>query len=184
MSKKVLIISASARRGGNSDVLCDQFAQGAKEAGHDVEKVFLADKTVNYCKGCYACSHTKGVCVHKDDMTELLEQMIRADVLVLATPVYFYNMNAQLKTVIDRTVAREKEIRELVSTKEKEAYLIAAAAEGEMSVFDGTRMAFHGFIDYYHIREAGLILAMNVFGKGDINKSPVMAEAYQAGLSV
>mgnify|MGYP005841099001 CR=1 FL=1 len=82
MSKKVLIISASARRHGNSDTLCDQFMFGAKEAGHQVDKVFLRDKNIKYCTGCYVCEKTNGVCAYKDDMPELLQKIIDADVLV------------------------------------------------------------------------------------------------------
>lgn len=114
MSKKILILSASPRRNGNSDILCSQFALGAGEAGHIVEKVFLKDKHIKYCSGCYTCEKTNGVCAYKDDMPEILQKMIDADVLVLSTPVYFYCMNAQLKTVIDRTVARYTEIKDIV----------------------------------------------------------------------
>ena len=122
MSKKVLIISASPRKGGNSDALCDQFLLGAKEAGHNVEKVFLRDHKINYCLGCGVCNNTH-VCVQKDDMKGLLDKMVDADVIVLATPVYFYTMDAQLKTFIDRCVSRYTEI------SNKEIYFIVAAAD-------------------------------------------------------
>ena len=107
--KQVLIISASPRRQGNSDTLCDQFAKGAKEAGHQVEKINLQDKKINFCLGCGACNSTH-ICVQKDDMKPLLDKMIVADVIVLATPVYFYSMNGQLKTFIDRCVPRYTEM--------------------------------------------------------------------------
>lgn len=103
MSKKVLIISGSPRKGGNSDILCDRFMQGAEESGNTVEKVSLKDLKIGYCMACYGCRETKK-CVQKDDMEELLSKMIEADVLVLATPVYFYSMDGQLKTMIDRTL--------------------------------------------------------------------------------
>ena len=90
MIKKVLIISGSPRKGGNSDILCDEFAKGAKEAGHQVEKVRLQELTVKSCMACYACKKTSA-CVQKDDMTELLEKLISADVLVLATRQRVYN---------------------------------------------------------------------------------------------
>ena len=96
MSKKVLVLSASPRKGGNSDLLCDQFMRGAKEAGNQVEKIFLRDKRINYCIGCGACQGNGGKCVQKDDMAEVLDKMIAADVIVMATPVYFYTMNAQM----------------------------------------------------------------------------------------
>ena len=111
MSKKILIVSASPRTGGNSDLLCDQFAKGAQEAGHQVEKIRVREKKIAPCLACYGCRGT-GICVQKDDMAEILEKMVEADVLVLATPVYFYSMDGQLKTLIDRTLPRYTEIRD------------------------------------------------------------------------
>ena len=87
MSKKVLILSSSPRRGGNSDTLCDEFMRGATEAGNEVKKVFLRDKTIHYCTGCGVCSQYKKPCPQKDDAAEIIEKMLSADVIVLATPV-------------------------------------------------------------------------------------------------
>ncbi len=103
MSKKVLVLSASPRKGGNSDLLCDQFMLGAKEACNQAEKIFLRDKKITYCVGRLACQSNGGICVQNDDMDAILDKMNQADVLVMATPIYFYNMNAQLKALIDRT---------------------------------------------------------------------------------
>ena len=100
--KNILIISASPRKCGNSDMLCDEFLRGAKESGNNVEKIFLRDTRVNYCLGCGVCNSTHK-CIQHDDMADILDKMVKADVIVLATPVYFYTMNAQLKTLIDRT---------------------------------------------------------------------------------
>mgnify|MGYP000802091376 CR=1 FL=1 len=102
MSKKVLILSGSPRKGGNSDILCDEFLRGAREAGHQLEKVRPTEKKIAPCLGCYYCASHGGECVRRDDMADLLQQMIDADVIVLASPVYFYSINAQLKAVIDR----------------------------------------------------------------------------------
>ena len=108
--KQVLIISASPRKNGNSEILCDRFANGALESGCKVEKVFLASKNIGYCRGCGVCNSTHQ-CVQRDDMGEILDKMVSADVIVLATPVYFYSMDGQMKTFIDRTVPRYTEIR-------------------------------------------------------------------------
>ena len=129
--KKVLILSGSPRKGGNSDTLCDEFMKGAIEAGNEVEKIFVAGKNIGYCKACYACKDT-GVCVIKDDMAEVLQKMLDADVIVLSSPVYFYSISAQLKAVIDRTVARWLEFRD------KEFYYIMTAAEDEKHTMDCT----------------------------------------------
>ncbi len=85
--KKVLIISSSPGKEGNSDILCDEFACGTREAGHDVEKIRLTEKNVGYCQGCYACQKLKK-CVKNDDANEIVNKMLNADVIVLATPVY------------------------------------------------------------------------------------------------
>lgn len=132
MSKKVLILSSSPRRNGNSDLLCNEFMRGAAEAGHQVEKIFLKDKHINYCTGCSVCSMYGKPCPQKDDAAEVVEKMIAADVIVMATPVYFYTMSAQMKTLIDRCCARYLEI------KDKEFYFIIAAAEESVPMMERT----------------------------------------------
>ena len=108
--KNVMIISASPRKNVNSDILCTNFMNGALAAGHSVEKIDLRDKNIGYCIGCYACTKL-GKCFQNDDMNELAKKLENADVIVLATPVYFYSMDAQLKTFIDRTVQNYTKIR-------------------------------------------------------------------------
>ena len=100
MSKKILILSGSPRKGGNSDILCDEFMRGAQDTGHTVEKIFIRDQRIGYCNACYACRES-GVCVLKDGMQEVLEKMAWADVIVMASPVYFYSIDAQMKAVIE-----------------------------------------------------------------------------------
>ena len=102
MSKNVLILSTSPRKGGNSDLLADAFAAGAREAGHEVEKVCLYDKDIAFCRGCLACQKTQR-CVIRDDADAIAQKMLTADVLVFATPIYFYEMCGQMKTMLDRT---------------------------------------------------------------------------------
>src|SRR5574344_1838212 len=120
--KKVLILSGSPRKGGNSDTLCDECMKCAIASGNEVEKIIVEGKNIGYCKACYACKDT-GVCVIKDDMADVLQKILGADVIVLSSPVYFYSISAQLKAVIDRTVARWLEFRD------KEFYYIMTAAE-------------------------------------------------------
>ena len=122
MSKQVLVLSASPRKGGNSDTLCDEFVRGATDAGNQAEKIFLRDHAINYCTGCGVCNSTHK-CVQKDDMDRILEKMVAADVIVMATPVYFYTMNAQIQTLIDRTVPRYTEI------SDKDFYFLVTAAD-------------------------------------------------------
>lgn len=178
MSKKVLILSGSPRKGGNSDLLCDEFAKGTKEAGHEVEKICVADKNIGYCKGCYACK-TDGVCAINDDMAEVLQKMIDADVLVLASPVYFYSIDAQLKALIDRTVARWTEV------KNKELYYIVTMADVDISSADTTLACFRGYADCITgAREKGIIIGNGVYEKGEILNTKQIKEAYEMGKNV
>ena len=136
--KKILILSSSPRRGGNSDTLCDEFLRGATEAGNEAEKIFLRDKNINYCTGCSVCSMYGKPCPQKDDMSEIIEKMLVADVIVMATPVYFYTMSAQMKTLIDRCCARYTEI------KNKEFFFIITAAEDDKEKMLRTVDTFQG----------------------------------------
>ena len=178
--KKVLILSSSPRKGGNSDILCDEFARGAIEAGNEVEKIRVAEKKISPCLGCYYCRDNGGRCVFNDDMADVLQKIIDCDVLVLSSPVYFYSMCAQMKIVIDRTVARWTEIAN------KDLYYITAAAEEEDDTMDGTLACFHGFamcIDGYE--EKGTLYGRGVTDKGDVKERPeLMQIAYEMGLSV
>lgn len=178
MSKKVLILSGSPRKGGNSDTLCDEFARGAAESGNAVEKVRVAELDIGYCRGCYACKDS-GKCIISDDMAPLLQKMIDADVIVLASPVYFYSIDAQLKAVIDRTVARWLEVHD------KEFYYIATAADGEDASAETTLACFRGYADCVEgAREMGVIYGMGVYEAGEIRDTPAMVKAYEMGKSV
>ena len=179
MSKKVLILSGSPRNGGNSDILCDEFMKGAKEAGNEVEKIRVAAKKIAPCSACYYCRDNGGMCVHKDDMAEILQKMIDADVLVFASPVYFYSIDAQLKAVIDRTVARWLEV------KDKEFYYIMTAADEDKSSMETTLACFRGYADCVNgAKEMGVIYGTGVYEKGKILNTRAMAQAYEMGKNV
>ena len=107
--KNVLILAGSPRKKGNSAALCRMFAQGAEEAGSKVETIFLRDKKIGFCLACYHCRDHGGVCAIKDDMAEILDKMNAADVIVMASPVYFYSVDAQMKALIDRRVDKMAE---------------------------------------------------------------------------
>ncbi len=177
--KNVLIISASPRKKGNSDILCDRFAQGAEESGHSVEKVFLASENIGYCRGCGVCNTTHK-CVQKDDMSVILDKMITADVIVLATPVYFYSMDGQMKTFIDRTVPRYTEI------VNKDFYFIMTAADTEKASLERTMETFRGFTEdcLSGAREAGIIYGVGAWKVGEIKSTAAYDEAYEMGKNI
>ena len=170
MSKKVLILSTSPRKGGNSDLLCDEFMRGAKESGNDVEKIFIAQKKINYCIGCGVCNST-----HK-----CLDKMVSADVIVLATPVYFYSMDGQLKTLIDRTVPRYTEI------SNKDFYYIMTAADTDKNMLHRTVEAIRGFTEdcLQGAKEKGIIYGTGAWQKGEIKNTKAFLEAYELGKNV
>ena len=131
------------------------------------------------CSGCYYCSTHGGACVHKDDMADILQKMIDADVIVLASPVYFYSISAQLKTVIDRTVARWLEV------KDKEFYYITTMADEEKSSADTTLACFRGYADCVEgAAEKGVLVACGVYEPGAVCGTPAMAQAYEMGRNV
>lgn len=179
MSKKVLILSGSPRKGGNSDILCDEFARGAKEAGHDVEKIRVAGKKIAPCSACYYCRDHGGKCVHQDDMAEIMQKMIDADVIVLASPVYFYSIDAQLKAVIDRTVARWLEVRN------KEFYYIVTMADEDKSSADTTLACFRGYADCVEgAVEKGIVIGGGVYEPGKVKDTHAAEQAYNMGKKV
>jgi multimeric flavodoxin WrbA len=175
MSKKVLILSSSPRKLGNSNELCDRFMEGAVEANHQVEKVVLAEKKINYCTGCYACKKN-GRCAQKDDMAQILDSMIATDVIVLATPVYFYTMCAQMKTAIDRTVARYTKITN------KDFYFIVTAADSNKAALERTVEGFRGFTSCLPgAKEKGVVYGAGAWQIGDILTSRAMKQAFEMG---
>ena len=121
MNKQVVILSGSPREGGNSDTLCNEFQRGCEEAGHRVRKISLRDKRINFCQACYSCK--KPACAPSRTMFfAVLQEMVAADVIALATPVYFYSMAGQMKTLIDRSLSCGAKLAG------KEFYLIATAS--------------------------------------------------------
>ena len=177
MRKKVLILAGSPRKGGNSDLLCGAFARGAEEAGHEVEMVYIQDLDIHPCLACYGCRGT-GTCVQKDGMAAVLDKMVGADVLVLATPVYFYSMSGQMKTLIDRTLPRYREMQD------KDLYFIATAAAGQRAM-ERTMEGLEGFADCLpgaKVREE--IYGAGAYQKGDVLDTKAMAQAFESGRNI
>ena len=179
MSKKVLILSSSPRKDGNSETLAAAFAKGAREAGHQVETIYLREKQVGFCKGCPACLKL-GHCVIQDDAVEIAAKMHDADVLVFATPVYYYCVSGQLKTMLDR--ANPLFDTDYAFTK---AYLLATAAEDEPETVSCTVKAVQGWVDCFpRCQLAETVFAGGVNDIGDIVGHPALERAYQVGKEI
>lgn len=171
--KKVLVISSSPRKGGNSDLLCDEFMKGAQASGHFAEKVFLNDKGINFfVRDDYTVKDSTVF----DDAPGIVQKMVDADVIVLATPVYFYTMCGQMKTLIDRTYDRYREI------KGKEFYYIITAAIQDKSKLQRTIEEFRGYLECLpSASECGIIYGIGTWMKGDVKKTVAMKNAYKMG---
>ena len=180
--KKVLIISTSLRANSNSESLADAFARGAKEAGNDVELISLRKMDIQFCKGCLACTRTHK-CTIKDDAAYIIQQMHDADVIAFATPIYYYEMSGQMKTLLDRS-------NPLYYTDYhfRDIYLLSSATEDEQTTPEGAIHGLNGWIACYeNARLAGSIFAGGVTDPGEIlNPTPHAAiqEAYQLGHSI
>ena len=176
MPKNILILSTSPRKKGNSAALAEAFAEGAREAGNTVELLTLCDKKLDFCRGCLACQKT-GRCVIDDDVRDLLPKIHDADVLVFATPIYYYEMSGQMKTLIDR-------INPLYDTDYRftEVYLLSSAAEDEDGVDARAVTGLGGFIDCFpRAHFAGSVFAGGVTAPGDIAGHPALARAREMG---
>ena len=174
----ILIINGSPRKGGNTELLAEAFAKGASANNH-VEIVSVRDYIVNPCLGCNACFKSNGICAQKDDMTILYEKMSQADMLVIASPVYFYGISAQLKAVIDRF---HNPIRDSFPIKKIALLLVGAASLPEL--FDAILTEYNFCLKFFNIEDAGKVLVRGVKDKGDINKTDALNEAYTLGLSM
>lgn len=179
MSKNILVISTSLRNNSNSDILADYFMEGAKSAGNNVEKISLKDKNIAFCKGCLACQQTKK-CVINDDAVEIADKMCSADVIVFATPIYYYEMSGQMKTLLDRgnsLFTRDYSFRDI--------YMLTTAAEDEDYVPEKAVSGLNGWIDCFEkARLAGTIFAGGVSDAGDIINHPMLQKAYDIGTKV
>lgn len=174
----ILVISSSPRKDGNSEVLCERFAKGASEAGHTVETVSLREKSILPCRACYACMETHS-CIIRDDMGEVFQKLLVADVIVLASPVYFYSVSAQMKAMIDRCLVDHKSLRN------KKFYYIITAADPQREAAEGTLLAFRGFIRCLpDAQEQGIVYGMGAWDKGDVYRHPAYEQAYEMGKRV
>ncbi len=174
----VTILNSSPRKGGNSEVLCEQFAKGAADAGHTVTKIDLRDKSLSPCRACYACVKNHK-CAIQDDMPEIFQRMLEADVIVLSSPVYFYSVCAQMKTVIDRCFVNHRAL------KGKQFYYIITAADPQHEAADGTLAAFRGFARCLpDAVEKGIVYGTGTWDKGDAYRHPAFDKAYQMGKEV
>lgn len=174
--KRVVIISTSLRNRSNSDLLAEQFMEGAKSAGHEVEKIELRGKKIAFCRGCFSCAKL-GRCVINDDVNGIMEKVMQADVIVWATPIYYYEMSGQMKTLIDRMNGMYNQ-----DYRFREIYLLTTAAENEDFVPQRAEAGLTGWIDCYpKARLAGTLFCGGVNEPNEIEGNAKLQEAFELG---
>lgn len=178
--KKIVIISTSLRKGSNSEVLASEVERGAKEAGHEVEFISLKDKEIKFCKGCLACQKT-GRCVINDDVNDILDKVMKADVIVWATPVYYYEMSGQMKTLIDRLNALYE-----LDYKFREVYLITTSADNSEGVIDTVLSGLKGWLACLDkAKLCGYLDGGGVNDSGEVwNNAALTEQAYNMGKNI
>lgn len=179
MGKRVLIISSSPRKNGNSDTLCHNFARGAADSGNEVIEIFTNGKKINYCKACAYCETHNGACSQNDDMAEIIDEILKSDVIVFSSPVYFYSISGQLKTLIDRLVAVYTKI------SSKEIYYLFTAAENGKNTFNRAAACIDGLCDCLSdAKVKGMLCAGGVWKKGAVDNTKYIQQAYDMGYAV
>ena len=177
--KRVIVISTSLRHGSNSDMLADKFVEGALSAGNDVEKISLIGKEIQFCKGCFACQKL-GRCVIKDDVNAIMAKVLEADVVCWATPIYYYEMSGQMKTLIDRLNAMYP-----LDYKFRDVYLLTTAAEDEEETPKRAVAGLTGWIDCFpKSRLAGTLFCGGVNDPRDIAGNAKLQDAFELGKAV
>lgn len=180
---KILVLTGSPRKKGTTARLASAFIEGAEEAGHTVERLDTAFMNISPCKACYYCRKNGGKCVKEDDMIPLLGEngkLLSADVIVLVTPLYYFGMSAQLKTVLDRFYAAGREFR----NREQKAILITAAGDEKNEVAEGLKLQFHLLCQWTHWEESGLLAALGCHEPKDLGKTSYLRDARLLGRSL
>ena len=175
----IVILVGSMRKNGNTDLLTQEFAEGVRE-NNSVDIVSVADYKVNPCIGCNSCFTREGnKCFQNDDMDGIYEKLKGADIVVVASPVYFYGFSAELKAVIDRL---HTPMRNEFSIKKLALLLVGAAELPEL--FDAIKLQYQLVLNFFHLEDAGMVLVRGVKDKGDIKGNAALKEAYDLGLSI
>ena len=168
MSKKIVVITGSPRKDGNSFAMTDAFIRAAEEKGHSVTRFDAAQKNVGGCHACETCYKTGKACSFDDDFNEIAPALLEADVVVFSTPVYWYSIPAQIKAVIDKMYSFCVAGKDIAG---KECMLIACCEEDDQSVLDGVRIPIERTAALVKWHMAGEVLVPGVLNVGDIEKT-------------
>lgn len=176
---KIIVLVGSMRKGGNTDLLAQAFTKGASKK-NSVEVISVADYKVNPCIGCNSCfTREENKCFQNDDMSVIYDKLRTADIVVIASPVYFYGISAELKAIVDRLhtpMRNEFQIKKLA--------LLLVGAATLPNLFDAIKLQYQLVLDFFHLENIGMVLVSGVKEKGDIEGNIALKEAYELGLSI
>jgi multimeric flavodoxin WrbA len=184
---KILGLFGSPRRGGNTELLLEEALKGAEKEGAKVERLYLSDFTITPCKECHGCDDT-GNCIILDDMEKIYPKLLEADVVILASPIFFYGVTAWAKALIDRSQAlwaRKYLLKDSSLGKEgkkRKGFFISVGATKGQKVFEGAILTVKYFFDVLNAEYAGELVFRGVEAKGDILNHPeALQQAYETG---
>ena len=173
---KIVVLEGSPNKNGSAQLLADCFRRGAEEAGHSVEIVNTAHANIHPCTGCIRCGY-EGPCVQKDDVEAIREKILAAGMLVFATPLYYYGMSAQLKTMIDRFCAFNSSIQR----RHMQSALLAVAWNSEGWTFEALEAHYKTLVRYLHLEDMGMVLGYGCGTPAMTQHSPYPQQAYRLG---
>lgn len=176
MTKNILVLTGSPRPGGNSEAMAQAFMKGAREAGHQTVKFRAADKSIAGCRACETCFNSGTPCTYRDGFAELEPLLEKADVLVFCTPVYWFDMTAQIKAAIDRMYAYHDHPLPV-----RECVLLICAGDTDTRVFNGTIEAYKNIVWYLDWQDRGMLIVPGVNDIGDIQKTGALKDAEDMG---
>ena len=173
---RIIVLAGSARKGGNTELLAKAFANGAGQH-HDVELVSVADYHISPCLGCNRCYSGEGHrCVQQDDMTVLYDKLMEADAVIIASPVYFYGISAQLKALVDRL---HTPMRNEFKIKRLGLILVGAATLPDL--FDPILLQYRMILRFFHLEDIGTVLVNGTKNKGDVLNGDGIKRAFELG---
>jgi len=176
---KIAVLIGSPRRGGNTDMLAQAFIDGIDKQKNTVEIISVADVKVGGCTGCNACYVNNSLCVQKDDMQDIYNKLTDAETIVIATPIYFYGISSQLKSIVDRL---HNPIRNTFHVKK--LVLLMVCADTIPTVFDSVVTMYQSVLSYFSLQNGGIVKADGVKEKGDIKGNPALIEAFELARTV
>lgn len=176
---KIVMLEGSPNRNGSSNMLAESFRKGAEEAGHTVEIIDTAHADIHPCTGCVCCGY-EGPCVQKDDVESIRKIILDSDMMVLVTPLYYYGMSAQLKTMVDRFCAFNSSI----NRKYMKSALIAAAWNSDDWTFDALNAHYDTLVRYLNMNDMGRILGRGCGTPSMTKSSAYVRKAYELGRSL